>query len=574
MRYSAYALAEDFDQRLGDPADPARAFSFARCAELDRREEFPDEICRELDTLGVPSYYVPAEYGGAAYSYESLFQLVRMIARRDLTVVIAHTKTYLGAVAAWVGAERGQARRIGAEIIGGAVVSLGLTEREHGSDLLAGELSASPTSEGYSVSGEKWLINNASRGHMVCVLARTDSGGGPRGFSLLMIDKRRLPAESYRCTHAMATHGIRGADISGIRFSGAPVAREALIGAPGAGLEIVLKGLQLTRTLCTALSLGAADQALRIAVRFALEHRQYGRALIDLPKANRTLAEAYADLLTAEVVTLLTSRGTHALTAEMSVISAIVKFWVPTRVDAMIRELGQFLGARAYLTEAYADGVFQKVERDHRIVSIFDGNTVVNLNALINQFPALARGYQSGLADSSGVACAAGLTQPLPGFERDRLTLVARAGCSIVQSLPACVEEVRALAKDGMAPTAVAEQASQVLAFADDLHARMAAHRPSARDVPVEDFGLAERYATCYAAAACLQFWLRNRTSAEGGLWRGALWLRACLARLLRPAAGQEQDAVLDLLAGPLLEQYERGLLFSPLPCRLAEGVR
>src|SRR5260370_34971741 len=102
-----------------------------------------------------------------------------MIARRDPTVGIAHAKAYLGAVAAWVGAERGQARRIGAEIIGGAVVSLGLTEREHGSDLLAGELSASPTSEGYSARGEKWLINNASPVQLGFVLARNSSGGGP-----------------------------------------------------------------------------------------------------------------------------------------------------------------------------------------------------------------------------------------------------------------------------------------------------------------------------------------------------------------------------------------------------------
>ena len=410
---------------------------------------------------------------------------------------------------------------------------------------------------------------------MICVLARTEPGGGPRGFSLLMVDKRSLPAGVHEHLPAARTVGIRGTDISGIRLDGVVVGPEAVIGEPGAGFETVLKSLQLTRALCTSLSLGAADQALRVATRFTLEHRMYGRRLIDLPQASRTLAENYADVLIGDVVGLVASRSTHALTGEMSVVSAVAKYLVPTGTDRMIRELGQVLGARAFLSEDYRDGMFAKLERDHRIVGIFDGNTLVNLHAMVNQFPGLVRAYRDGSVDAEGLRAATTAAEPLPAFDRDALRLVAPGGCSLVQSLPALMEETEALAADGHLPAAVAGQVKELRAAADEVHRAMAGLRPSPRDVPAEAFDLAGRYALCFAAAACVHFYLRNRPG-EGELWEDARWLRACLARLLhqlRPGEVPGDDDVLDELTGPLLAQYERGLLFSPLHCRLAEGA-
>ena len=51
----------------------------------------------------------------------------------------------------------------------------------------------------WRLDGEKWLINNATRGQLMCVLARTDPAGGPRGFSLFLVDKRELADGSFRC---------------------------------------------------------------------------------------------------------------------------------------------------------------------------------------------------------------------------------------------------------------------------------------------------------------------------------------------------------------------------------------
>lgn len=581
MRHPSFAFAEHIDRGLGDPNDPDGRFSYRRCAELDRQERFPAAICAQLDALDVPRHYVPAQFGGGLASYEDLVMLTRVIARRDFTVALAHGKTFLGSACVWLAGAQEQAEQLAAKVRAGDMVSLALTEVGHGSDLLAGDVSAQPTDSCLRINGDKWLINNATRGDVICVLARTDPAGGPRGFSMLLVDKRELAAGSYRPLPAVLTHGVRGADISGISFTDAEVPREAVVGEPGAGLEIVLKGMQVTRTLCAALSLGTADHALRLAVDFAVQHRLYNQSLIDLPQANWTLTVAYADLLIAEAVTLVAARSIHTLPGELSVISAAVKYWVPTAIDGMISALSRVLGARALLTEDFADGRFQKLQRDHRIVSIFDGNTHVNLNVLVDQFAGLERGYRRRSVDDAALAGALALGEPPPEFDRGRLRLVSRRGCSLVQSLPDGIDELVALAKHGAVPAPLGVLGEELRRVADDLHERLAAHRPSARNLPPESFALARSYARCYAAAACLQLWLRHRHAAIGGdtgdLWADGAWLEVCLARLLtgnRPPTGIADGDAVGRLSRHLRSQHREGRLFSLLPCQMTGEQR
>ncbi|UFQ18550.1 MULTISPECIES: acyl-CoA dehydrogenase [Streptomyces] len=578
MRHAPYLAAAELDRRLGDPTDEGRLFSYARCGALDDREEFPLEICRELDLLGLHRQYVPYLHGGELRSYEQVLQLMRAVARRDLTVAVAHGKTFLGAVSVWVGGDARQIRETAARVADGAVVSWGLTERDHGSDLLAGEVTARRDGGHYRLDGEKWLINNANRGQLICVLARTKDTEGPRGFSLLMVDKQRLDRSAYRPLPQVRLHGIRGADISGIAFTDTKIPEAALVGAEGEGSEIVLKSLQLTRTLCAALSLGAADHALTLATGYALDRHAYGDRLANLPQTRRLLAQSYADVLLAEATTLVAGRSLHTLTGELATVSAVTKYFVPTLVDRVVARLSTVLGARSLLVgDTYEHGRFQKLQRDHRIVGIFDGNTVVNLHALINLFPLLARQWRRGTVDERGLGAATTLAAELPDFDRDSLSLLPRTGCSVVQALAPGVEELSALAARGELPASVARRAEGVLAAAEGLATELDGYRPTAVDVPASAFTLAERYAWCFAASAAVHLWLRNRQAvAEAGadagytaeLWQDGRWLEAVLARVLDhlgtswPDAG---DDVLERLVPTLIAQHESGQLPSLL---------
>ncbi|MEU5403426.1 acyl-CoA dehydrogenase family protein [Streptomyces sp. NPDC005963] len=581
MEHPPYRAAQELELLLGDPEDPDAVFSHARCLELDEREEFPTEICRALEDWGLPEYYIPVEHGGRLTDYETVLQVMRVIARRDLTVAVGHGKTYLGGVCVWVAGSTEQARALAADIRAALPVSLALTERAHGSDLLAGDVLGEPDgSGGWSLSGEKWLINNATRGSLLSVLTRTSAEGGPRGFTVLLVDKRTLTAGAdYRCLDKIRTHGIRGADISGIVFDGAPVDAGAAVGAVGSGVETVLKALQLTRTMCASLSLGAADHALRIALDFAEGRELYGRRLVDLPQARHVLASAAADVLIGEALATVAARSVHTATDELSVVAAVTKYLVPTGTEAVIGDLTKVLGARAFLKGVHARGMFQKIDRDHRIVGLFDGNTLVNLNSLVNQFRSLTRGWVRRSGDTAGALAAFDLSTQLPALAPERLSLVARRGSGIMATLPESIARLEAEAERRPELKQAVASAVRLLAVVEQVHESMDAHRTVVTDVPPEAFEVARRYSLCLAGAACLGLWVNNHRAgvagATGGLWRDAVWLRAALDRLLF-RLGESAPGTSEAFA-PLLEELRTagraGTLFSLFGLRLHPGV-
>ncbi|MEV0177418.1 acyl-CoA dehydrogenase family protein [Streptomyces sp. NPDC050803] len=535
--------------RRSDSGDGA--LSPATMAALDHAEAFPAEACRALDDFGLAAHYVDARHGGLLGDHVELVQLLRTVARRDLTVAVAHGKTFLGTAPVWVAGSERQAAELAAEVRAGAVASWALTERHHGSDLLAGELTARRTEQGWRLDGEKWLINNATRGRFLCVLARTGERGGPRGFSLFLVDKDRLAPGSHRLLPKVHTHGIRGADISGIAFDGAVLPEEALVGAEGTGAETVLKTLQLTRTVCTALSLGALDHALRIAAEYALGRRLYGRRLSDLPRVRRILGEACAGLIVAEAVTTVAARAVHTLTPEMAVVASVTKALVPTLAQDTLDRISELLGVRGFLSDdTYLDGAFAKLDRDHRIVAVFDGSTAVNRNLLIDHFPALARAWRRGTADRDAVTATMPGSPP-PPFEPDRLRLLSTRGSSLVQLLPEALERLRAGVREGQLPPEVSRMADELAGLAEAVHTGMEQQERTVRDVPQSAFDLAAQYELCFAAATLIHLWLDSaRTPYDG------LWLRVGLTLVLNRlgiAADETRAAAYDLLADRLL---------------------
>lgn len=526
-----YGAARSLEERLGDPFAPGNVFSFGNAVELDEREEYPERACQVLDELKVFDYYVPSQLGGQLKSFEEFIAVLRVIAQRDLTVAIAHGKTYLGAVATWVGGSGEQQRRLAEIIRSGAQVALALTERSHGSDLLASEVKAESVSGGYELSGEKWLINNATRGRALTVFAKTGNSADPRGFSLFFVEKN--DHARYQTLPKIKTHGIRGADISGISFDRLLVPEHAVIGRAGAGLEIMLKAFQLTRTVITGLSLGAADTALRVTMDFALTRKLYGDSVFAIPHARRLLCDAFVDLLICECVSIAAARSIHVEPEQMSVRSAIGKFFVPVTVEKILKSLSVVMGARQYLRQEHCDGVFQKIYRDNGILSLFDGSTAVNLHAIGTQLGQLTRRVEH--ADlSDRLARIFSLTQPLPEFDPAALELHNKGRDSILQGLKISREKLWSIepkdADEGATLELIKDRTRAILTEVENQRERVAA---SIKDNKSREmFEQAEKYCALEAAACCVHLWVHNREELEEFFARGD-WLALSLERLL-----------------------------------------
>jgi alkylation response protein AidB-like acyl-CoA dehydrogenase len=572
--FSQYSAAESLEQRLGDPFAPDNVFSFGNAVALDEREEYPEEACQILDALKFWNYYVPSQLGGALKSFEEFIAVLRVIARRDLTVAIAHGKTYLGAIATWVGGSDEQQRRLVEIIRGGSQVALALTERAHGSDLLSAEVEAASVAGGYALSGEKWLINNATRSRALTVFAKTGAGSDPRGFSLFLLEKNG--SSTYKTLPKIKTHGIRGADISGISFDRTLVPEDAVIGGIGAGLEIMLKAFQLTRTVITGLSLGAADTALRITMDFALARKLYGDSVFAIPHARRLLCDAFIDLLICECLSIASARSIHVEPEQMSLRSAISKFFVPVTVEKILKSLSVVMGARQYLRQEHHDGVFQKIYRDNAILSLFDGSTAVNLHGIGTQLAQLTRRVEHAEL-SNRLARIFSLTQTLPDFDPAALTLHNKGRDSILQGFTLSLERLSSIqpldAEERATLELIGDRARAILAEVEKLRERVAASlSDNGFNKSPEMFEQAERYCALEAAACCVHMWVHNREEL-GEFFRRGDWLVLSLERLLMRLGrrrailpGEHEQRV----AEELKQLYQERRVFSIVPFRLA----
>lgn len=554
-----HASAEALERFLGDPALPSSAVSFQQAVALDEQEAFPEAEYSALTQWGLHHYYIPIQLGGQLRSVEELLMVGRAMSRRDLTLAIGHGKSYLGMVPVWAAGTPEQQRRLAEIASTGAPVSLGLTERAHGSDLLATEVRATPNAAGFSVSGEKWLINNATRCKVINILARTGTGTGPRDLSLITVEKGRLAPGSYRQVPKIRTHGIRGADISGIFFEGAQLPQDALVGTAGTGLETVLKVIQLTRLLCASFSLGGADTALRCTLDFARNRKLYNQTVFSIPSARRTLVEAFADLLLAENVAMAGARLAQLAPEQLSVGAAVVKYFVPATVEAMIQNVAVVLGARHYIRQEHWHGIFQKVMRDAAVVSLFDGSTAVNLHSLGLQLTYLLEGALGASQEEGRAEAVFRLGTPVPLLEPSRLSLSARGRDTVVQSLRGSLERLRRLeGQSGVdsgvlagvlrQTTSLVEELSRMRASLAELEEREGIQATRSTGL----FELSRRYCAIYAAAACLGVWLYNRDRLGPYFQRGG-WVQLCLNRIspgiAEPAAEHFEEAAREMEA-------------------------
>jgi alkylation response protein AidB-like acyl-CoA dehydrogenase len=346
--------------------------------EDDESSSFPREAQKLIDE-GILNYIIPQHLDGELKGIDHLFALGRCLARRNVTSAIAVGQCFLGSLPVWIHGSDEQKEELAAILKDGGLNCLALTELEHGSDLSASEVSVIEEGDKLVLNGQKWCINNATKGSAMSVLAK-----GELGPTLLFVNKAKLNGD-YSNIDKLKTHGIKGADISGIVYSDTKLDKKSYIGKPGRGLETVARTMQISRTLCSAFSLGAADSTLRDTVNFSHSRVLYGELLKERGSVKSLTSKALANVLAAEALAISVNRMATLAPKFMALYSAVVKSFVPYLVEKQISICSEILGARYYLRENDYP-LFQKNVRDHAVVSLFDGSMGVNLSIIAAKF--------------------------------------------------------------------------------------------------------------------------------------------------------------------------------------------
>jgi hypothetical protein len=245
------------------------------------------------------------------------------------------------------------------------------------------------------LNGEKWIINNATRGATMSILVRLHKQTGREKLACLFLEKSALDSGEFHNIDKVKTHGIRGADISGICFNNCLIPKTALIPATEPDIYTIFKTLQVSRILCAGFSLGAFDTALRVTYKFAVNRRLYSKGITEIPSVSKTLTDSYLQIHVNGVLAQVCARAISYIPEQLSLFSAISKYYIPMSTENTIDNLKVVLGARFYLREEHSYGIFQKLSRDNEVVGVFDGSSQVNLSLISSQMISLAKRHKT-----------------------------------------------------------------------------------------------------------------------------------------------------------------------------------
>ncbi len=314
-----------FDQSTEDYRREVRNFAAARLAshyqEGDRSGQPRAELRAELADLGLLGLRVSEQAGGQGATALTTGAALEEIAHVDLnaayfvllTALVCEVLTEAGAPSEWL-------REIAA---GEKMPCLALTEPGHGSDAASITLSATPTGDGWRLSGEKTSASLAHHAETAVVFART-GGPGAHNVSAFYVD---LNSDAISCEPSRDV-GSRAAGRASLHFDGVHVPRSRLLGGEGEGFTRVMRGFACSRAWIGLMCVACAQASLEEACAWAREREAFGQPIgrfqgVAFPLVEHATRLRAARLLSLEALWLRDCGKDPSVPANMA------KWWAP-----------------------------------------------------------------------------------------------------------------------------------------------------------------------------------------------------------------------------------------------------
>ncbi|WP_112874258.1 acyl-CoA dehydrogenase family protein [Paracoccus endophyticus] len=274
-------------------------------------ELIPIEIIHELAELGVFGLTIPEEFGGLGLSKASMVVVSEELSRGYIGVGSLATRSEIAAELILCGGTPEQKAQWLPRIASGEILPTAVfTEPNTGSDLGSLRTRAVQTADGWEITGNKTWITHAARTHVMTLLARTDPDTTDwRGLSMFLAEKTPGTDENPFPTPGMTggeieVLGYRGMKEYELGFDGFKVAADNLLGGqPGQGFKQLMQTFESARIQTAARAVGVAQSALEIGMQYALDRKQFGKALIAFPRVADKLAMMAVEIMIARQLT-------------------------------------------------------------------------------------------------------------------------------------------------------------------------------------------------------------------------------------------------------------------------------
>ena len=414
-------------------ADNAEAVDHQGASCSDGRAHYADatvenlDVCRKAGLMGMA---MPRRFGGLNFPITPYIMAAEIVSRADTGFENLWGLQDCAETLYEFGSEEQRAKYI-PRVCEGETMSMDLTEPDAGSDLQSVMLKATQKEDGtWVLNGVKRFITNGDS-DIHLVLARSEEGTKDgRGLSMFIYDKRNGGVTVRRIENKM---GIKGSPTCELVYKNAPA---ELCGSRRMGLiKYVMALMTGARLGIAAQSVGVSELAYREAYQYALERRQFGKAIIEFPAVSEMLAIMKAKLDASRALLYECSRFVDMykiyedIARERSLTPderAEMKHY--SRLADALTPLAKGLGSEYCNQNAYdciqihggsgfmKDYACERLYRDARITSIYEGTTQLQVVAAIRH---VTTGTYTGLIDSYAALGYSGNLAPLADILAD-----------------------------------------------------------------------------------------------------------------------------------------------------------
>ncbi|HZH26787.1 MAG TPA: isovaleryl-CoA dehydrogenase [Azospirillaceae bacterium] len=280
----------------------------------------------------------------------------------------------------------------------GALMGMGMTEKQGGSDVRTNATRAEPVDGGtYRLTGHKWFFS-APMCDAFLVLAQA-----PAGLTCFFLP-RFLPdgtRNALRLQRLKDKLGNKSNASSEVEFHGAVGWR---VGEEGRGVPTIIEMANHTRLDCALGTAGLMRRAVAEAIHHAAHRTAFQRRLVDQPLMTNVLADLALESEAATALVLRLARAydrqtDSAETALRRLLTPAVKYWVCKRGPMLGAEAMEVMGGNGYVEE----GPMPRLFRELPLNSIWEGSgNVMCLDVLraLAKTPDALDAFRAELADS------------------------------------------------------------------------------------------------------------------------------------------------------------------------------
>lgn len=352
---------------------------------LDKENEFPGEIVRQLGKMGLMGIPYPKEYGGMGLDMLSYAIAVEELSRVDGgTGVILSAHVSLGSWPIFAyGTEEQKQKYLVPLAKGEKLGAFGLTEPNAGSDAGGTETTAVLEGDYYILNGGKIFITNADKAETYIVFAVTTPDIGIRGISAFIVEKGW---EGFTFGDHYDKMGIRSSSTAELIFNDVKVPKDNLLGEEGQGFKIAMSTLDGGRIGIASQALGIAQGAYENALEYSKERVQFGKPICQQQIISFKLADM-ATKLRASRLLIYSAAELKENHEAYGMESAMAKQYASDSCLEIVNDALQIFGGNGYLKGMEVERAY----RDAKICTIYEGTNeiqrVVIASHIIGKMP-------------------------------------------------------------------------------------------------------------------------------------------------------------------------------------------